>query len=133
MDPSRKRRIRLVVSLTAAVLLATALVFTSFNASSEAVGPGKLLNEPPTAQKTYKLVGKVQEGSLQVSSDGVRTFKIRDRDGRPYAVPVRYASQVPDPFREGREVSVVVKREGDVFVGEKDSLVTKCPSKYTAS
>lgn len=132
MDPSRKRKIRLVVSLTAAVMLATALVFTSFNASSEAVGPGKLLKEPVSA-KTYKLVGKVQAGSLEVSSNGVRTFRVTDRDGRPYSVPVRYASQVPDPFREGREVSVIVKREGSVFVGEKDTLVTKCPSKYTAS
>lgn len=133
MDPSRKRRIRLVVSLSAAVLLATALIFTSFSASSEAVGPGKLMKEPATSAKTYKLVGKVQEGSLKVTSDGRRTFRIRDRDGRPFSVPVRYDGQVPDPFREGREVSVVVKRQGGLFVGEKDSLITKCPSKYTAT
>jgi cytochrome c-type biogenesis protein CcmE len=37
---------------------------------------------------------------------------------------------VPDPFREGREVIITVRRQGDVFVGEKDSLVTKCPSKF---
>src|SRR5215207_163717 len=34
MDPRRKRRIRLVVALSAAVLLAGALVYTSFSASS---------------------------------------------------------------------------------------------------
>ena len=27
---------------------------------------------------------------------------------------------------------VDVRKDGDVFVGEKDSLVTKCPSKFTA-
>jgi len=36
MDPGAKRRIRLVVALGAAVLLAVALVYTSFGASSEA-------------------------------------------------------------------------------------------------
>ena len=32
MDPSRKRAIRLTVALTAALLLATALIYTSFSA-----------------------------------------------------------------------------------------------------
>ena len=37
---------------------------------------------------------------------------------------------MPDPFRDGREVIVDVRKQGDVFVGEKDSLITKCPSKF---
>ena len=64
-----------------------------------------------------------REGSVHV-------FKVRDRDGQD-SVPIRYASAVPDAFREGREVVVTVKQQGDVFVGEKDSLITKCPSKFT--
>jgi hypothetical protein len=28
---------------------------------------------------------------------------------------------------------VTVRREGDGFVGERDSLITKCPSKFQAS
>jgi cytochrome c-type biogenesis protein CcmE len=39
---------------------------------------------------------------------------------------------VPDPFREGREIVIDVRKEGDGFVGQPDSLVTKCPSKFTA-
>jgi cytochrome c-type biogenesis protein CcmE len=49
------------------------------------------------------------------------------------SVPVSYAGSVPDPFREGREVIVTVQRPagtGSVFVGERNSLITKCPSKY---
>ena len=46
-------------------------------------------------------------------------------------MPIRYTGVVPDPFREGREVIVTVRKQGGVFVGEKDSLVTKCPSKFT--
>src|SRR6185503_4397244 len=42
MNPARKRRIRLVVALTAATLLASALIYTSFSASSEAVTASKL-------------------------------------------------------------------------------------------
>ncbi len=42
VDPSRKRKLRLVVALTAAVLLATALIYTSFSASTEASKPSEL-------------------------------------------------------------------------------------------
>ena len=55
---------------------------------------------------------------------------MRDRNGRA-SVPVRYVGAVPDPFRNGREVIVTVRKRGGVFEGEKDSLVTKCPSKFT--
>jgi cytochrome c-type biogenesis protein CcmE len=62
----------------------------------------------------------------------VLVFRVRDRSGSSRAsVPVRYAGAVPDPFRAGREVIVTVRRRGDVFVGQKDSLVTKCPSKFS--
>jgi cytochrome c-type biogenesis protein CcmE len=41
MDPSRKRTIRLVVALSAAVLLAAGLIYTSFSASSEVKQPSQ--------------------------------------------------------------------------------------------
>ncbi len=47
-------------------------------------------------------------------------------------MPVRYTGTVPDPFRDGREVIVTVNKRGSGFVGRKDSLITKCPSKFTA-
>ena len=56
-------------------------------------------------------------------------FRIRDRDG-PASVPVRYQGVVPDPFREGREVIVSGRLQGGTFVAERDSLITKCPSKF---
>jgi cytochrome c-type biogenesis protein CcmE len=57
------------------------------------------------------------------------SFAVRDRDGNA-SVPVTYSGVVPDPFREGREVIVDGKLEGGTFVAERDSLVTKCPSKF---
>ena len=38
---------------------------------------------------------------------------------------------MPDPFREGREVIVSGELQDGTFVAERDSLVTKCPSKFT--
>jgi cytochrome c-type biogenesis protein CcmE len=128
MDPARKRTVRLVVALTAAVLLAGALVYTSFSASSEARSPSQLLSSAQPG-KTYQLTGKVVAGYDREGT--ITNFRVRDRSGN-VSVPVRYDGALPDPFRAGREVIVDVRKAGGVFVGEKDSLVTKCPSKFTA-
>ena len=129
MDPSRKRTIRFVVALTVAMLLAGALVYTSFNASTETVQPSQLLAAAED-DRVYELTGKVERGSWRNGGDS-HSFRVQDRAGGQ-SVPVTYNGPVPDPFREGREVIVDVRRQGDTFVGEHDSLITKCPSKFTA-
>jgi cytochrome c-type biogenesis protein CcmE len=129
VNPARPRRVRLVVALTAAILLASALIYTSFSASSAAVTPSRLMAEAVPG-RSYQLTGTVVPGYRRVG-DTLR-FRVRDRTGAR-SVPVTYAGAVPDPFRSGREVIVTVRREGAAFVGERDSLVTKCPSKFTAS
>jgi cytochrome c-type biogenesis protein CcmE len=128
MDPSRKRRIRLVGALTAAVVLAGALIWTSFGAASATRTPSELAASGQPG-RTYQLTGKVVAGYTR---DGtVTNFRVRDRTGTA-SVPVRYEGSLPDPFREGREVIVDVRKEGAVFVGQPDSLITKCPSKFSA-
>ncbi|MGH2761516.1 MAG: cytochrome c maturation protein CcmE [Thermoleophilaceae bacterium] len=124
MDPSRKRKIRLVAALGAAVFLAGALVYTSFSASSEAAKPSELREG-----RSYELTGKVVNESIARRGEELR-FEIRDRDGSE-SVPVTYTGVVPDPFREGREVIVSGELVSGTFVAERDSLVTKCPSKFT--
>jgi cytochrome c-type biogenesis protein CcmE len=126
MDPSRKRKLRLVVALSAALLLATALIYTSFSASTEASKPSEI--QPG---KSYDITGKVVNGSIQHKGDHLR-FRIRDRDGTE-SVPVSYTGIVPDPFRDGREVIVSGELNNGIFVAERDSLITKCPSKFTKS
>jgi cytochrome c-type biogenesis protein CcmE len=128
MHPSRKRRVRLVVALTVALSLAGALVYTTFSAAS----PERIPSQLATAQagQSYKLGGRVVEGSVRRSRDSM-TFEVQDPKG-PAKVAVSYSGSVPDPFREGREVIVTVKRDGDGFVAQRDSLVTKCPSKFEA-
>jgi cytochrome c-type biogenesis protein CcmE len=127
MDPNRKRTLRLLVALSAAVLLAGALIYTSFSAASDARDPSQLVASA-VAGRSYQLTGKVVPGYRREGE--VLTFRVRDRNGSA-SVPVRYTGAVPDPFRAGREVIVTVRKRGAVFVGEKDSLVTKCPSKFS--
>lgn len=127
MDPDRKRRIRLVVALSAAVLLAVGLVYTSFSASSEAREPSELAG---VSGGNYELTGTVSEDS--VSRDGTRLeFEVADSDDPSATIPVSYEGTVPDPFREGREVIVSGTVSEGTFVGDKDTLITKCPSKFS--
>jgi cytochrome c-type biogenesis protein CcmE len=128
MDPARKRRVRLIVALTAALLLAGALVYTSFSAATEARKPSQILGQSDSG-RSYELTGKVVNGSVSHRGETL-LFRLRDRDGTK-SVPVSYNGVVPDPFREGREVIVSGKLEHGTFVGERDSPVTKCPSKFT--
>jgi cytochrome c-type biogenesis protein CcmE len=129
VDPSRKRTIRFVVALSAAVLLAGALAYTSFSASTEARQPSELAKANATPGKTYQLVGKVVAGYTQKGN--TTYFHVRDRNGNA-SVPVTYTGRLPDPFRADREVVLDVVKHGGVFVGQTGSLVTKCPSKFTA-
>ena len=128
MDPHRKRQTRLVAALAAALLLAGALIYTSFTASTQSREPSQLARAARAGQ-SYQLTGRVVPGSIHHLGAAL-LFRVRDRGGGP-SIPIRYTGAVPDPFRDGREVIVDVRREGGVFVGERDSLVTKCPSKFS--
>lgn len=130
MDPQRKRKIRLVVALGAAVLLAAALVYTSFSAASEAKQPSQLIGAAPGT--SYDMTGKVVPGSVRHHGQEL-DFRVADRDGGGPTLPVTYTGTVPDPFRGGREIVLTGEVENGTFVGERDTLVTKCPSKFTAN
>src|SRR3954471_24760613 len=100
MDPARKRTVRLVVALSAAVVLAAALVYTSFSASSEARSPSQLL-AAADAGRSYPLTGKVVPRTIrhQGTTD---TFRVPHRAGSA-SVPVSYTGSVSDTFKAGRE------------------------------
>ncbi len=131
MDPSRKRAIRLTTALTAALLLASALVFVSFAAGRDELTASQLLKRGQPG-KTYILAGTVLDGS--VHHDGATLlFSVRDPK-LEVSVPVRYTGEIPDPFAPGRGVLVDVHEGGaSGFVGEPNTLTTKCPSKYQAA
>jgi cytochrome c-type biogenesis protein CcmE len=128
VDPQRKRKIRLVVALSTAVLLAVALIYTSFSAATEAREPSELLSAAPGTHA--EMTGKVVKGSIQRDGNGI-AFRVVDRDGTGRALPVTYTGTVPDPFRGGREIVLTGTVESSGFVGEPETLITKCPSKFT--
>lgn len=133
MDPAKKRKTRLVVTLSVALLLATALIYTSFSASTVARTPTQLLAQS-TPGKDYELSGRVVDDSVVKTKDGM-TFRVKDRAGGKGArsIIVHYSGTVPDPFREGREVIVTGKVVDGELQAKPGSLVTKCPSKFTNS
>jgi cytochrome c-type biogenesis protein CcmE len=127
MNPARKRTVRLTVALGAAVVLASALIYTSFSAASPALTPSQLVREAQPG-RSYQLTGTVVGGSVH-RNGATLDFSVADRAGGTQ-IPVAYTGTVPDPFKEGREIIVTVQRQGSSYIGEENSLITKCPSKY---
>jgi len=119
---------RLIIALSIAAVLAVFLLYTSVaGGGTPSVGPRAL------AGKTGKvaLVGRVaSEPTGDSYGDGLR-FRLRDIAGdRKQSVTVVYTGSVPDLFRRGRDIVVTGTLENGVFVSERDSMITKCPSKY---
>ncbi|HZE03953.1 MAG TPA: cytochrome c maturation protein CcmE, partial [Solirubrobacteraceae bacterium] len=78
------------------------------------------------------LAGTVLNGSVR-RTDSMLYFRVRDPKLH-VSVPVRYTGIVPDPFAGGRAVMVAVRQgSGTTYVGQQNSLTTKCPSKYKAA
>jgi cytochrome c-type biogenesis protein CcmE len=120
---------RLVIALSVAAVLAVFLLYTSIvGGDTASVAPSELAGQTGIVT----LVGVVQAHRGDSYEGGLR-FTLRDRDGSSKrAVPVVYTGSVSDQFRVNREVSVKGELRNGTFVAVKDSLVTKCPSKYTA-
>jgi cytochrome c-type biogenesis protein CcmE len=128
VDPQRKRKIRLVAALSVAVLLAVALVYTSFSAATEAKQPSQLIGAAPGT--SYEMTGKVVPKSVRHRGNGI-AFRVVDRDGKGQSLPVSYTGTIPDPFKGGREIVLTGEVENGTFVGQPETLITKCPSKFT--
>ena len=119
-----------MVALGTAVLLSVALIYTSFTASTEAKEPSQLLGASPGV--SYDMTGTVVPGSVRQNGDSLR-FRVADREGEgaKESITVTYSGTVPDPFRGGREIVLTGEVQHGTFVGQRNTLVTKCPSKYT--
>jgi cytochrome c-type biogenesis protein CcmE len=129
MSPSR-RRTRLVAALTAALVLAGALAYTSFSSAAQVRSPTQLLTA--SSGRTYDVTGNVLPGYVRHGDQ--LDFRLADR-GRSArgTVLIKYTGVIPDPFRAGREVIVTVVKSGDSFIGQPNSLITKCPSKFATA
>ncbi|MGH3013507.1 MAG: cytochrome c maturation protein CcmE [Gaiellaceae bacterium] len=119
----RRNPVRLVVALSVAAVLAVFLIWTSLAGGTPSLQPSQLAGKTGEVGLAGIVVGPDEETGSE------RRFFIRDIEGTA-KVPVVYTGSVPDLFKVGREVYVKGQLVDGVFVAKKDSLVTKCPSKY---
>jgi cytochrome c-type biogenesis protein CcmE len=129
VTPRRRNPARLVVALSVAAVLAVFLLYTSLAAgTTPTLQPGELAERGDSGEVSLDgVVAGPVRGDAR--GDGLR-FRLRDHDGSA-SVPVVYKGSVPDLFRPGRTVFMRGQLEGGLFVAEPNTLVTKCPSKYT--
>ena len=114
------RSARLVIALSVAAVLAVFLLYVSIAGGRTAqVKPSELKGHGGEVSLVGKVVGPVHGAGYGVGDiGGTKT------------VPVVYRGSVPDQFKLGRHVVVSGRYTHGVFVAKRDSLVTKCPSKY---
>jgi cytochrome c-type biogenesis protein CcmE len=118
---------RLVIALSIAAALAVFLLYTSIaGGGTPTVRPSQLSGHNGRVSLMGMVVGKP---AGDAHAQGLR-FQLRDVKGTSL-VPVVYKGTVPDLFRTGRDVVVDGTLRNGVFVAVPNTLVTKCPSKYS--
>jgi cytochrome c-type biogenesis protein CcmE len=129
---ARKRSpARLVIALSIAAVLAVFLLYTSIaGGGTPSVRPSQLAGETGSVSLVGRVVGKPTGDS---HGDGLR-FRLRDvKDPAAQTVEVVYTGSVPDLFASGRDIVVDGRLQNGVFVAKPGTMVTKCPSKYSAT
>jgi cytochrome c-type biogenesis protein CcmE len=110
-----------------AAVLAVFLLYVSIAGGRTAqFSPGELKGHKGNVSLVGKVAGPVRGDGY--SKLGLR-FRASDIKGST-SVPVVYHGSVPDQFKVGRDIVVSGTYAHGVFVAKRDSLVTKCPSKY---
>jgi cytochrome c-type biogenesis protein CcmE len=126
----RSGSVRLVIALSVAGVLAVFLVYVAIaGGRTPQLSPSELAGHAGKVSLVGKVVGPVRGSGY---SSGGMHFSVADIGGAAAtAVPVVYRGSVPDLFKVGRHIVVDGRYRNGVFVASANSLVTKCPSKYT--
>ena len=124
------RSVRLVLALSVAGVLAVFLVYVSIaGGRTPQLAPSQLHGHQGKVSLVGMVVGPVRgEG---YSQNGLRFRVVDIGKNAGVAVPVTYHGSVPDLFKVGRHIVVDGAYRHGVFVARHDTLVTKCPSKYS--
>jgi cytochrome c-type biogenesis protein CcmE len=129
---ARKRSpARLVIALSIAAVLAVFLLYTSIaGGGTPSLRPSQLAGRTDKVSLVGRVVGKP---TGDAHAGGLR-FRLRDvKDPSGPTVAVVYTGSVPDLFATGRDIVVDGRLQSGTFVAEPDSMITKCPSKYSAT
>lgn len=128
-----RSRSRFAIALVLAAVLGGWLIWTSIGGSLETyTSPSGLVRSDGT---TYRLNGRVNAGygaapAEQAQTAKGLTFVVRDKEKPKSTVQVKYRGSVPDAFTVDREVVVTGHMENGVFIADRGSLITLCPSKF---
>jgi cytochrome c-type biogenesis protein CcmE len=127
----RRSPARLVIALSVAAVLAVFLLYTSIaGGGTPSVAPSEVAGRTGQVSLTGVVVGPV---TGDAHAGGMR-FRLRDiQGGSRKTVAVLYRGSVPDQFKIGRDLVVDGRLRNGTFVAVSGSMVTKCPSKYTAA
>jgi cytochrome c-type biogenesis protein CcmE len=124
----RHKRIALILGGVAALGIAAALVLNAFQSNLVFFfSPSEVLAQKAPANKTFRVGGLVEEGSIKRQSDGLTVhFKVTDT---ARALPVVYTGILPDLFKEGKGV-VAQGRLGDDGVFRASEVLAKHDENY---
>jgi cytochrome c-type biogenesis protein CcmE len=115
-----------VVALSVAALLAVFLVYVSIaGGGTPSLAPSELKGRSGEVSLAGKVLAPVRGKARE---DGLR-FKLRDVKGTA-TVPVVYHGDVGALFKVGQNILVTGRLRAGTFVADRDSMITKCPSKY---
>lgn len=115
MNPTRQRRLTIIIAVLVAVIIASALTVYALQQNMNYLfTPSQVQAGDATRYKNFRLGGMVKEGSIQRSSDSLKvTFTVVDASG---VMPVEYNGILPDLFRENQSVIATGHMEGARFV-----------------
>jgi cytochrome c-type biogenesis protein CcmE len=120
-----------VIALSIAAVLAVFLLYTSIaGGGTPSVRPSQLTGHTGRVSLTGVVMGPV---TGDAHGSGLR-FRLRDRGPAKgsTATAVVYKGEVSEQFKVGREIVLDGTLRSGTFVGVPGSLLTKCPSRYTA-
>jgi cytochrome c-type biogenesis protein CcmE len=123
LNPTRKRRLWLILAAVAAAAIATALVAMALQRNvaylytpNEVLG-GKAGVGVASGEARFRLGGMVAEDSFKRAEGSMEAhFRVTDGDAE---LPVSYTGILPDLFREKQAVIATGRMRGGTFVAEQ--------------
>ena len=118
MNPTRKRRLWLVLAVVAAAATATTLIAMALQRNvAYLYTPAEVLRGEAGAHARFRLGGMVAAGSFRRASGSMEAhFDVDDGDA---ILPVVYTGILPDLFREKQAVVATGQMKDGVFVAEQ--------------
>jgi len=115
------------VALSVAGALAIFLLYTAIaGQGTSTIKPSELTARVGKVQIVGTVVGPLRGDSY--AAGGVR-FRMRDIGGK-VSVPVVYHGDTGALFKPDQNILVTGRLQNGTFVAQRDSMLTKCPSKY---